>query len=342
MYTNTHAHALQCPHAEALILRPTIYAQICIHIHIHMCINVHIYIYIHTCTYIYIHVRAHTHIHIYTHTHTKCTYERTQSTSETTVRQRLRGKPNLMPRSSALLPVRCNPEGDTLRDQQPNCPSRGTTDSRRTTTTNSSSSHHRDSAPSRPHPLICTGAEPIHPVHGPPKLRAWPWPPETRSFFCHFGGFFQLIRSQLFRDLRTCLLHCHLSQFSHPIPPPPPTGPACLPATLPSTDRPGKNVVSNGSFTCVPLRVPGLPIRKCADVSNNLVTRDTKVSAIDVNAKAFFERLYLVPGLRKIAPLVTMPSAPNSPPLAMRLFLDFRAIFFRVVPHFFWSARFTK
>jgi len=49
---------------------------------------------------------------------------------------------------------------------------RGTTDKRRTTTTNSSSSHHHDSAPSRPHPLIYTGAEPIHPVHGPPKLPA--------------------------------------------------------------------------------------------------------------------------------------------------------------------------
>ena len=28
MYTNTHSHAWHCPHAEALILRPTIYAQI--------------------------------------------------------------------------------------------------------------------------------------------------------------------------------------------------------------------------------------------------------------------------------------------------------------------------
>jgi len=64
---------------------------------------------------------------------------------------------------------------------------RGTTDKRRTTTTNSSSSHHHDSAPSRPHPLICTGAEPIHPVHSPPKLPAWPCTPETRSSFCHFG-----------------------------------------------------------------------------------------------------------------------------------------------------------
>jgi len=34
------------------------------------------------------------------------------STSETTARQRLRGEPDFTPRSSALLPVRCNPEGD--------------------------------------------------------------------------------------------------------------------------------------------------------------------------------------------------------------------------------------
>ena len=36
---------------------------------------------------------------------------------------------------------------------------------------------HHDSAPSRPHPLICTGAEPIHPVHCPPQLPAWPCRP---------------------------------------------------------------------------------------------------------------------------------------------------------------------
>jgi len=55
MHTKTHAHAWHSPHAEALIPRPRIYAQIC--------------------------------IHIYTHTHTKCTYEHTQSTSETTALQ---------------------------------------------------------------------------------------------------------------------------------------------------------------------------------------------------------------------------------------------------------------
>ena len=34
------------------------------------------------------------------------------STSETLAWHRLRGKPDLTPRSSALLPVSCNPEGD--------------------------------------------------------------------------------------------------------------------------------------------------------------------------------------------------------------------------------------
>jgi len=52
---------------------------------------------------------------------------------------------------------------------------------------------HHDSAPSTLHSLICTGAESNHPVHCPRQLPAWlcgPMPPETRSFFCHFGGFF--------------------------------------------------------------------------------------------------------------------------------------------------------
>jgi len=52
------------------------------------------------------------------------------------------------------------------------------------------------------------------------------------------------------------------------------------------------------------------------------------LSAIDVTGNIFFEPLYLVSGLRNIALFVTMPSAPTSPPLALQLFLDFRAIFF--------------
>jgi len=85
------------------------------HTHIHTCINAYIYIYIHTCTYTYIcmsaHIHTYTYIHTYTHTYKLyiCTHA---STSETTARQRLRGKPNCTSRSSALLPVRCNPEED--------------------------------------------------------------------------------------------------------------------------------------------------------------------------------------------------------------------------------------
>jgi len=82
MHTNAHAHTWHRPHAEALILRPTIYAQICIHIHIHMCINAYIYLYIHTCIYIHIYMSAHIHTYTYIHTHTKCTYVRTQARLE--------------------------------------------------------------------------------------------------------------------------------------------------------------------------------------------------------------------------------------------------------------------
>jgi len=69
VHTNTHAHEWHRPHAEALILKPTIYAQICIHIHIHTCINAYIYICIHTCIYIHIYVSAHIYIYTYIHKH---------------------------------------------------------------------------------------------------------------------------------------------------------------------------------------------------------------------------------------------------------------------------------
>jgi len=48
--------------------------------------------------------------------------------------------------------------------------------------------------------------------------------------------------------------------------------------------------------------VPGPPIRGCAVGSNNLVPRGSKLSAIDVIAKAILERLYLVSGLRQFVP----------------------------------------
>jgi len=53
----------------------------------------------------------------------------------------------------------------------------------------------------------------------------------------------------------------------------------------------------------------------------------SEVSAIDVTAKTFFERLYLVLGLRQFAPWVNCPWAPTPPPFTQQLHLDFRANF---------------
>ena len=85
-------------------------------------------------------------------------------------------------------------------------------------------------------------------------------------------------------------------------------------------------------------RVPGLPIRNCADISNNLLQWGAEVSAIHVTENMIFERLYLVSGLRNIALFFTMPSAPTSPPLALQIFLDFCAIFFPIASQSFFPA----
>ena len=76
--------------------------NLCTNMHTHT----HTHVYKRMDVQVYMHYDMYACIHIYTHTHTKYTYERTQSTSQTTARQRLRGQPNLTPRSSALLPVR--------------------------------------------------------------------------------------------------------------------------------------------------------------------------------------------------------------------------------------------
>jgi len=82
-------------------------------------------------------------------------------------------------------------------------------------------------------------------------------------------------------------------------------------------------------------KLPGLPIRDYAGGQNNCVPRRLKMSAIDVTAKEFFERLYLVPRLRQFALIVTMPSASTPPLLTRRLFLDFSSFFPRVTPQIF-------
>jgi len=146
MYTNTHAHPLHRPHAEALIPRPTIYAQICIHIHIHMCINAYIYIIIHTCTYVYIYMSAH--IHTYTYIHTRIQNVHMNARKARLKRRRgsdCTGSPTWR---QEILPFSLSGaiwRGIPFVASSPIARPRGMTDKRRTTTTNSSSSHHHDS-----------------------------------------------------------------------------------------------------------------------------------------------------------------------------------------------------
>jgi len=144
VHTHTYAHVYAC-------------MRISIHI------VTHAYIYIYACSY------THIHTHIYTHTYNMymCTHV---STPGTTALQRLREKPDLTPRK-----LRTSPLEVVVPPLSTRSGCRETIGQHRTTTTDSSSSHHHDSAPPRQQPLICTGAKPIHPDHGPPKLAMESW-----------------------------------------------------------------------------------------------------------------------------------------------------------------------
>jgi len=147
------------------------------------------YKYIHTCIYIHIScLHTYTQTHIYTHVYT---YERMQSMSEMMARQRLRGKTNLTPRCSVLLPVCWNPEGDTLVVSSP-----------------IARNEERRISAEQPQPTVVpTARRPDHirlsalvrsqstQFTQAPSLAARPWPPETRSFSAILAGFF--LRSNL-------------------------------------------------------------------------------------------------------------------------------------------------
>jgi len=62
------------------------------------------------------------------------------------------------------------------------------------------------------------------------------------------------------------------------------------------------------------------------------------LSAIDVTAKAIFERFYLVPTPHQSAPFVTIPYAPTRPPLNLQIFLDFSAFSSKLFPE--WPLKF--
>jgi len=122
----------------------------------------------HTHTHVYkrIDVQIHTHMHIYTyimsaqiHTYTYI-HTRIQNVHMNARKARLKRRRGSDAREAQL---------DTKKLCPSPCP-------------------HHDSAPSRPHPLICTGAEPIHPVHCPRQLPTWPRPPKGGHFSAILAG----------------------------------------------------------------------------------------------------------------------------------------------------------
>jgi len=83
-------------------------------------------------------------------------------------------------------------------------------------------------------------------------------------------------------------------------------------------------------------RVPGLPIRVCAKSFNNRAQMCAHLSAIDVTAKTFFEHLYLVLGLQKIAPWVNCSYASTTLIIQCTTISRFLCNFFpRTAPQFF-------
>jgi len=75
-------------------------------------------------------------------------------------------------------------------------------------------------------------------------------------------------------------------------------------------------------------RVPGLPIRNCTGSSNNLAPRGIKVRAWMWQQRHSLSVCLWSHVEEQLGRFVTMPSAPTSPPLSLRLFLDFRAMSF--------------
>jgi len=82
-------------------------------------------------------------------------------------------------------------------------------------------------------------------------------------------------------------------------------------------------------------RGSGLPIRDCARSCTNRGKSRPMMSAIDMTAKTLFECLYLVLGLRIIAPWVKCPCAPTTPTVLSKTISRFLCNFFPKWPLIF-------
>jgi len=138
------------------------------HTHVYTCIRIHIHIHMHIHT--YIHVSTHKCMHIYTHTHVQHIPMHARKHVWNDGAAATARAARLDATSSALLPIQSGGGLPSVASSHI-ARARGTTDKCRTFTNNSTSSHHHDRALPRLQPLLCTGTEPVHPVHGPSKLR---------------------------------------------------------------------------------------------------------------------------------------------------------------------------
>ena len=90
-------------------------------------------------------------------------------------------------------------------------------------------------------------------------------------------------------------------------------------------------------------RVPGLPIRDCAESCNSSVQMCTMINAIDVTKKVICKRLYLVSGRRTFVLSINCPCASTSPTAHFLANSRFFCLFVQKIgPSFFWSARIAK
>jgi len=111
---------------------------------------------------------------------------------------------------------------------------------------------------------------------------------------------------------------------------------------IPESPKSEQNRKSCGNVRASRCEVPGLPIRGCARDCNNREHSRTQLSATHVTGKTFYERLYLVLGLRKIVTWVNCPYASTIPTIQRKFLLDFCSIFYPEWPLIFLSSWFTK
>ena len=95
-------------------------------------------------------------------------------------------------------------------------------------------------------------------------------------------------------------------------------------------------MISTAPFPAKNGAVPGLPIETAQRNCNNRSQSRSIMSEIYVTKNTFFERLYLVLRLHKIAPWFNFPIHPQPRPSILQLFLNFREMLFpRMAHHFF-------